>query len=45
MHVPLLDLGLHTGAYVLLLGLAVYYFNISPDLNGALGFIRFRKKS
>jgi O-antigen/teichoic acid export membrane protein len=45
MHVPLLDLGLHTGAYVLLLGLAVYYFNISPDLNGALGFIRFRKKN
>jgi O-antigen/teichoic acid export membrane protein len=45
VHFPLLDLGLHTGAYVLLLGLAVYYFNISPDLNGALGFIRFRKKS
>jgi O-antigen/teichoic acid export membrane protein len=37
---PFLDLVLRSGVYVLVLAATVLFFNISPDLNGAITFVR-----
>jgi O-antigen/teichoic acid export membrane protein len=42
---PFLDLVLRSGVYVLVLAATVLFFNISPDLNGAITFVgRFLKR-